>query len=798
MNVKLERLSSSGIEEFRICLILAMPYVKMAIRDYVPLMVGTTSGSINFSVSGGGLMKKGFVFAIVILLSISAYAREEEHPITGCREEEKREVKAMEYYVAVDGNDEYSGSMDQPFRTIQKAADVMVAGDTCVVREGTYRETVRPKNTGSEGKPIRFIAAPGEIVVLRGTEPVTGDWSVHKGSIFKTQVAATFEQLFVDDDMMIEARWPKARFEELLDRSKWAKTNVGSRYGKIVDPELAKTNIDWTGAIATLNVAHQFYSWTRAVVKHEKGSDTFKYSKDLPGITHFADKTTPWEHNVYFLSGKLEALNSPTEWFLDTDTGTVYLWAPDGGNPGTHEVEVKVRDYGFDVQGVDYIEVRGFHFFGCTFQFRECSFCVVDGCHLRFPTYSRWLTDFSVKSKSTTSTMMRGAHNTVKNSSLVYSTTSGITMQGSHNTVENCLVHELCWNGSLRYVGIQMGPGGASGDDASQIEGKCVLRQSTVLNTGNACVSVGGMPDNVVEYNHIYSGGRACKDVSLLYTHLPVIAGTVFRYNWVHDCHAPHIALGIRGDDQTRGLTVVYNVVWNCDWEGIVVKGDNNQVHHNTCFNNELMDIRLDNVPEPRKPWRKQWPLLEKQNQHSEAYNNCAADIRGWRSKDYVPPGGKAENNFGGEDPMLIAPEHFDFRPKAGSPLIDAGRIIPGFTEDYKDNAPDIGAYEYGGEHWIAGYQNSLWVSAEEFNLDEKEAACVKVALAMPPLEPVHVKVTAEGTVIASDVELTFAPENWMQPQVVSVTVQKDAGAARGKIRLQAEGIDPVEIFVKK
>ena len=33
----------------------------------------------------------------------------------------------------------------------------------------------------------------------------------------------------------------------------------------------------------------------------------------------------------YWLSGKLEALDSPGEWFLDTATREVWIWMPDGG-----------------------------------------------------------------------------------------------------------------------------------------------------------------------------------------------------------------------------------------------------------------------------------------------------------------------------------------------------------------------------------------------------------------------------------------------------------------------------------
>ena len=52
---------------------------------------------------------------------------------------------------------------------------------------------------------------------------------------------------------------------------------------------------------------------------------------------------------------------------------------------------------------------------------------------------------------------------------------------------------------------------------------------------------------------------------------------------------------------------------------------------------------------------------------------------------------------------MLVDKNNFDYRPKADSPLIDAGREIDGFTDDFKGKAPDIGAYEYGGKKWTAG-----------------------------------------------------------------------------------------------
>jgi len=502
---------------------------------------------------------------------------------------------------------------------------------------------------------------------------------------------------------MVEARWPNMRFpEDLWDRSKWARAGKGSRYGRIVDPSLAGTGVDWTGARATLNVAHQFYTWTRPVESHGAGEEAFAYAQDLQGITHFADKTTPWEDDRYFLSGKLEALDCPGEWFLDVEHPFLYLWPPDEKAPTSGQVEVKVRDYGFEARNLDYIEVSGFHFFGATFIFENCDHCVVENCHLVWPTYARRINDPAAE-PWTDRTLVAGSHNTVRKCSLAYSPTSGLVMLGSDNVAEDNLIHDICWYGSLKHVPLDMGP-----RESSQGTKGGVLRYNTVHNFGNSGIRFFGQPC-VVEYNHVYAGGLACLDVSLIYTDLPTCAGSMVRYNWAHGCRTEGGGgLGIRGDDQARGLTVHHNVVWDCGRDGIIIKGDHNKVYNNTVLDigtnaRPGQFINLLTAAEPRKPWRHQYPLLKRQNANSEIFNNAALTIACNTKGDPFPGIEKLADNYRGKDLQLVDPQCLDFRPRAGSPLIDTGREIPGITDGFKGKAPDIGAYEFDGDHWRPG-----------------------------------------------------------------------------------------------
>jgi len=79
------------------------------------------------------------------------------------------------YHVACEhpeASDENSGTEDQPFATINRAAAILLPGEKVIVHEGVYRECVCPAR-GGEGpdQMIAYETAPGETVCIRGSEP---------------------------------------------------------------------------------------------------------------------------------------------------------------------------------------------------------------------------------------------------------------------------------------------------------------------------------------------------------------------------------------------------------------------------------------------------------------------------------------------------------------------------------------------------------------------------------------------------------------------------------------------------
>jgi hypothetical protein len=82
---------------------------------------------------------------------------------------------AETYYVAPDGDDGHPGTEAEPWLTIQKAADTMVAGDTTIVKAGTYTESgntnramITPAGSGEPGSLVTFRADPGDAVIIDG------------------------------------------------------------------------------------------------------------------------------------------------------------------------------------------------------------------------------------------------------------------------------------------------------------------------------------------------------------------------------------------------------------------------------------------------------------------------------------------------------------------------------------------------------------------------------------------------------------------------------------------------------
>ncbi|WP_237742716.1 Calx-beta domain-containing protein [Actinopolymorpha alba] len=159
------------------------------------------------------------------------------------------------YYVdAVHGNDSTgNGSAGSPWRSISKAAGVAGAGDTVRIRSGTYRETIRPANSGTSGNPITFEPDTGADVTVSGADLLMGSWTALPDSVFRKPVSLPMgdflDQVYVDGVANNLARSPNTPVGNLYDPKLWERDAATSNGSLLSDPvNLDQPDGTWDGA----------------------------------------------------------------------------------------------------------------------------------------------------------------------------------------------------------------------------------------------------------------------------------------------------------------------------------------------------------------------------------------------------------------------------------------------------------------------------------------------------------------------------------------------------------------------
>ncbi|MHC4889976.1 MAG: DUF1565 domain-containing protein, partial [Planctomycetota bacterium] len=122
-------------------------------------------------------------------------------------------ASAREYHVSISGNDLHDGTTAKPLRTISAAARLAQPGDVIMVHEGVYRERINPLRGGkSDQKRIIYQAAPGEKVIIKGSEVIKG-WQKVQNDTWKVSIPNSFFGDFNPYSDLIHGDWfnPKGR-----------------------------------------------------------------------------------------------------------------------------------------------------------------------------------------------------------------------------------------------------------------------------------------------------------------------------------------------------------------------------------------------------------------------------------------------------------------------------------------------------------------------------------------------------------------------------------------------------------
>ena len=240
-------------------------------------------------------------------------------------------ASAAEIFVSPQGSDRNPGTEKAPLKSIQKAVNRAVAGDTVKLLPGIYRESVTVKKSGTAGKPLKIVgtlAADGTwqaIVEPRGR--VLNKWVPAPeiaANVWKTSVPKRPDLVLMDGWMIAQIN----KFNMKLPR----RTTL---------PEI------FTGDILC--------SDTSAKTKRLAGLDILALKQDIRvSQSYLHNRKEPfWETLNYVLCG----------W---TD-GVLYLRFADGSTPDKHNFTISYGS-GITLNNVEYVTLKDLFLRGSTKQ----------------------------------------------------------------------------------------------------------------------------------------------------------------------------------------------------------------------------------------------------------------------------------------------------------------------------------------------------------------------------------------------------------------------------------------------
>lgn len=116
-------------------------------------------------------------------------------------------IFGREMHVAKFGDDSASGRRISPYLTISKAASLAQPGDIIIVHAGTYREWIKPIRGGTgDSKRITYRAAPGEEVLIKGSERITS-WAREAGGVWKVELPNSFFDSYNPYALKVSGGW---------------------------------------------------------------------------------------------------------------------------------------------------------------------------------------------------------------------------------------------------------------------------------------------------------------------------------------------------------------------------------------------------------------------------------------------------------------------------------------------------------------------------------------------------------------------------------------------------------------
>ncbi len=503
---------------------------------------------------------------------------------------------AAEVHVAPNGNDDGDGSAANPFATLRRARDAVrtliaagLNGPVCVhIRAGEYPfvETLAltAEDSGRPDAPIVYRADKKGAVVFYGGARLSGFEPVRDPAILKRLPAEArgkvvqcdlkalgitdygelktrgFGQgrppptleLYFNGRPLTPARWPNRGFVGIRRLIEPGSVAEGKPSVFEYDSDRPKR---WTKAEDPWLFGYFRYLWADAALKIGAIDTEARTITTAEPYRYGRGGMSTRQGIVYYVFNLLEEIDMPGEWYLNRESGTLYLYPP--SDPATARIEIsmlsvpmitmdQVTDVRFEAVTFDLSRYNGL-------RLTNCERCLIAGCTVRRMAGN----GITIRGGHENGILGCDIHTIGRRATEVIGGDRATLTPGRH-FVENCRIYS-------------MGRIDRTYTPAVQLEGVGNrVVHNLMYDAPSSVMRIEGN-DHLVEFNEVHSAVRESDDQGAMELFRnPTYRGVIFRYNRLYHVGktgteaAVHGQAAIRFDDAISGMLVYGNVFYRC------------------------------------------------------------------------------------------------------------------------------------------------------------------------------------------------------------------------------------------
>lgn len=543
---------------------------------------------------------------------------------------------------------------------------------------------------------VRQIALPDGLRARISPEWPDTWWNYRRG-------VTALTELFAGDSRLPMARWPNegyAHFGEIVETAdEEGETPIFRYQGD--RPER------WVGAVAEGVWLYGYWRrGYRAELIRIKSIDTEREQIELAARNSLGTLETGGASR-YCAMHVLEELDAPGEWYLDRQRDVLFLWPPDSSQ--TSDVVISVNPTAvLHCIEADHIEFRGLGIecsAGSGIRIDDGTACRVVGCEVR---------NVGVHGIAATGDHIEvvgcDIHDT-GDKAVDLDSGDRYTLTRGESVIDNCHMHHT--NRIVR-----------AGSQAVSLLGVGNrLSHNLIHDTGYIAVRFAGN-DHVLEHNRLFRTNVESAEGGVFYTGRDWTSrGTVIRHNFIHHVEDTQEGCGsstrfLHLDDSAPGIEVYGNVCYRMGGGVSICGGAANNVHDNLFVECAWgVDIgprgldmfepdrqggytmvgrsgwaslakRLERYKWNEPPYSTRYPKLveifTKRPIAAPWFNTVTRNVmvecgRGIRSSNMEPEWSVVADNWVGEDPGFVEPDHtkLDFRLREDAVACEEIGVVP-------------------------------------------------------------------------------------------------------------------------